>query len=186
MEFIMFLIFVLIITITVFSILTIRVVKENNFLKVVKFFERYLIFIFAILFILYIFSTILTGLYIKTSELLAILFYKYMIHFIFFIKIYIDSKSLLNNLKNNNIFVYSNSKLTRQIGLSFIYLAIIEIIAGLVLGIIRFSNATYFKDFRFQTNTTLVLFLVIGFILLIVSSILQKAIEIYKEHNLTI
>jgi Protein of unknown function (DUF2975) len=183
---VMLLFIVCIILIAVFSIMTIRVVMKNNFTEVISFFRRYLLFVFIILLLIYSATIVSTSMQIHSSDLFFIHFIKYCIHLLFFVKIFLDSKALLNNLMNEKIFVQSNSRLTRQIGVNFTYLAITEIISGLVFAIGRFSLSLYFKEFRIQTNTTVVLFLVIGLILLIVSSILQKAIEIYEEHTLTI
>ena len=124
--------------------------------------------------------------FVMTSPLVLVLLVKFIIQLSYFVVIFNCTKILLENLSKNEIFVDANSALTKKIGVSFIYLSVTEIIVGFVLGIIMFLSGTTFKEFRLELNTMLIMFIVIGLILLIVSFILEKAIEIYKENSLTI
>ena len=76
-----------------------------------------------------------------------------------------------------------NTVYTKKIGLCFTYLAITEVIAGLILGII---NLFVTGEFGLFTNSTIFLYLVIGFVLIVISFILERAIKIYEENKLTI
>lgn len=170
----------------IFSMKLLNIVKQRNFDHTIAFFRKYLYVIFFSLFIFYILMVVLTGIYLSTYEYIYVLFFKTLIHLLFFIAIFNRAKQIITNLEVNLIFEESNADLTFQIGSYFIYMAIVEIVSGFILSIVNFMMNTTWKEFYFQVNTTITLFFAIGLILLVVSFILRKAIELYNENQLTI
>jgi hypothetical protein len=169
-----------------FVIITLKVVKNNDFQKTILYFKKYLAVVFIGLFALYLMGIILTVINMNKDELLLVLFIKTVIQLLYFSQVFINTKRLLFNLSTNNIFDDLNCFYTKKIGTTFVYLSITEIISGLVIGFFRLISDSSYVEFRLTTNSTVILYLVIGLILLILSLILKKAIEIYKENQLTI
>ncbi|MDD4077796.1 MAG: DUF2975 domain-containing protein [Bacilli bacterium] len=186
MMILLILLFALVLFIIIFALKLINIVKKDDFNRTLLFFRRYLFVIFTGLALFYIVMIIICILTLPTYEYIYVLLVKYIIYSIYFSAIFMTSKKLLNNLSNNIIFEDANTEYIQEIGSYFIYLSVVEIIAGIVIGIINFLTADSWAEFRLQTNISILLFLVIGIILLIISYILKKAIEIYKENQLTI
>jgi hypothetical protein len=121
--------------------------------------------------------------YIDDSLLIFLVVFKQIITTTFFIFIYFKTVELLDNLNKGSIFANSNAILTREIGLYFLYLSMTEIIAGFILGIITFSST---GSFNIASNATIYIYIIVALVLQIISKILQKAIDIYEENQLTI
>lgn len=183
MKFLIILLILIVIGLVIFVFNTLRVISKNNFNQILIYFRRYLWVVFLFLFITHFILIIMTLLALNNHSLIYILLIKVIIEVLYFILIFINTRKLLKNLNNEIIFDESNSKYTKEIGISFVYLALTEITVGLVMGVINFINE---QEFKLITNSVVTLYLIIGIILVIVSVILDKAIEIYKENSLTI
>lgn len=186
MTFLILLLLALIVGIVIFVLYTLKMVNKYDFSQIIRFFKRYLYVIFTGLFLFNFIIILIAIINIHISEFIFIEVIKRIIEIIYFIIIFKFAKKLLENLTEEKIFIDENYVLTKDIGSHFIYLAVVEIVAGLVLGIFRVLANLEFFEFRLVTNTVVILYLVIGIILLIVAFILKKAIEIYKENQLTI
>lgn len=186
MEFLLVILIILIISIVVFTFKLINIVKGNDYRKTINFLKRYSMFLFSGLALFYIVMIIVSMLNLDNFGFVFILVVKMVITAVYFVDIFISNRKLLNNLSNNVIFESSNADYILRIGTDFIYLAITEIAAGLILGVINFIAGVEWKDFQLSFNVSIALFLIIGIILLIITHIFKKAIEIYQENKLTI
>lgn len=186
MAILLLLLYLLVIVIALFSIKLIKIVKQDNINKTIDFLRKFLLVIGVAMLLVYISLFIVAIINISESEYVYVMFVKLIIHTIYYISIFTLAKKLLDNLNNDIIFEEENVESIKKIGSNFIYLGVVEIITGLVLGIFNILSDSSWKEFRLETNPTVILFLIIGNILLIISYILKKAIEIYKENQLTI
>lgn len=180
------LLFIAIALVILFTLKLMNVIKENDYHKVVRFMNTYVNILFVGVFVIYITMMIVSMVEISSSEYVFVVFIKLLIHLLFFISIFILSRKLIHNLKASIIFNQQNATYIHQIGSQFIYMSIVEILIGFVVGIISFLAGSTTRDFMIQTNTTLLLFVLFGLILLLVSFVLKKAIELYEENQLTI
>lgn len=96
-----------------------------------------------------------------------------------------EIRFLISQLKNDIIFDRENVKRTLNIGKSFIIITSIEIISGMVIGFISFSGSLN-KHYGLTLSLPAFVYLLIGFMMIIVSIIYDKSIDIYEENTLTI
>ncbi|VEU80555.1 Protein of uncharacterised function (DUF2975) [Haploplasma axanthum] len=178
---ILFIIALLLISVLTFKLL--YIIKHSNFKKTISFLEKYIIIILSLLIFIYSAYTIYS--ISNTDYFVFIYIANAVISTIYFIIIFSSSKKLLKNLKNEIIFDDQNAVEIRKIGTNFLYLAITEIVTGLLLNIVLFMSR-YTDTFSIQTNLTIFIYITIGVILLIIDFILKKAIEIDRENKLTI
>jgi|GEM_PF-2210410 len=123
-------------------------------------------------------------LFTLSSEILIIgIILKQIILTIYYIYIYIWSSKLLLNLSMNHVFIMDNSNYIKQIALLFIYLALTEIMVGLIFGLIAFSSS---GTFTISTDNRIFAYLIIAIVLEVISLLLKKATMIYEENQLTI
>ncbi len=141
--------------------------------------------VFGVFLLVYIMSLGISLWGINMSEAMLILFTKMFIYIVFFLFIFLNTKDLLTNLKNDDIFIDENYILTKKIGELFLYLALTETLTGFLLDLIDVFGRNGFT-FNVTTNFSIFIFVIIGLVLILVSKILQKAIAIYKENQLTI
>ena len=102
----------------------------------------------------------------------------------FYIAIMLWADKLLKNLVNKKIFHIENPTLTKKIGKAFLILFVAEITTGLLISIAHFVSVG--GTFEITTSAKMFMYLIIGFILLIVSSLYDNSIKIYEENQLTI
>ncbi|MBI9008598.1 MAG: DUF2975 domain-containing protein [Tenericutes bacterium] len=102
----------------------------------------------------------------------------------FYIAIMLWADKLLGNLKINKIFHIDNTKYTKKIGMAFLILFVAEVTTGLLINIAHFASVG--GTFELTTSPKMFMYLIIGFILLIVSSLFENSIKIYEENQLTI
>lgn len=157
--------------------------NNNDEKSVITFFKKYIKVIFAVLFAIYAVLMALLIIQNKESMYVIVYFAKFIIEITFLIIIYKEGKKLLNNIENNVIFDHKNVLSVTSIGKQFLLLTLVEIITGLFFGVVSFVTN---GKFTLTTNPVMILFIAIGLIMLIVSFILKKAIEIYEENKLTI
>lgn len=140
---------------------------------------------FGVFLFTYIISMGITLWSISMSEAMFMWFIKIVIYVVFFAYIFIEARKLLFNLKEDEIFIEDNHRFTKRLGVLFLYLALTETISGFFLDIIDVIGGGN-MSFNVTTNFSIFIFVIIGLVLILVSKILKKAIEIYKENELTV
>ncbi len=184
---VVFLLFTILILIIIsFIVKLVNLLKENNYEKTLSFLHKFSVFFLVLLFLTYIISLIVIITNLNTYDYMFILLIEIVFRFYFFYLIYIESKTLFENLHHEAIFISQNVKSIKKIALSFLYLALIEIIGGLAIALLSILVNPSSFNFTLETNFIVVLFIIVGLIMLITSMILEKAIEIYEENKLTI
>ena len=183
MEILFYLFIIIAIIFTGFIFYIVKVIKEDNWDKSLKFLNIMVKFGLVTFIIVQIILTTIALFYINDGLLIFITVIKQIITTTFFIFIYIKTVSLLENLNNNKIFLKDNSILSKEIGLNFLYLSITEILVGFALGVMLYSST---GSFNIATNNTIFVYILIGLVLQIFSKILYKATEIHNENQLTI
>ncbi len=183
MEFLFGLIVLLTIAVVGLIIYLINVVKTDDYNRTIVILQFFVKWGLLVMISAQALLTVVSLFYIADSAMIILLCVKQIIITTFYVLIYIEVKDLLNNLVESKIFIDTNAKLTKQAGLLFLYLALTEMITGLLLGLL-FMDAT--GNFNITTNNTIIIYIIIGLVLQIVSKILDKATTIYNEHQLTI
>lgn len=178
---------IILILIVIVTIGILRLINLKDDKKVVKSLKKYVYIIFSFLFTLYIILGVAGVYLVKESDLFIIPIIRMIFELLFFIVIFKKSKQLLKNLEEDLIFEDSNVKLIKDIANQFLYLTLVHIIAGLILGLVVFIIGVGFvHEIMFSTNTLIVIYIGIALLLLVISVIMKKAIEIYNENKLTI
>jgi hypothetical protein len=163
----------------------IRLSQSGEMSKVVAFLDRFLNVIFILIGIAYLVGLIVSFISISSYELGIILSIQLLVRAYFFYVIYVQTKFLLSQLKGEVIFERSNAVSVNKVGQAFLIMSAIEIIAGLLMGVFFLFTGSN-PSFSIEFNIDQVVLITIGFILIIVSMIYHKAIDIYEENQLTI
>lgn len=103
---------------------------------------------------------------------------------VFYIAILFWADKLLKNLQNKRIFDKENPVFTKKIGQAFLVLFVGETLTGLFIAAAHFFSVG--GSFTITTNPIMFMNLIVGFILLIISSLFENSIRIYEENQLTI
>lgn len=180
------LLFVSVILVTFLIIRLLKVINTKEDDYIINYFKRYLHIIFVGLILMYVILTIISFINLDEFNHVYIIIIRTITELIYFVVIYQTGLKLLNNIKNDVIFDDSNVLYVQTIGKQFVYLTIVQLIAGLILAVFDFIISEPYKQFTFQTNPVIFLYLAIALILFIVSLILKKAIKIARENELTI
>lgn len=135
--------------------------------------------------LVYLLGIIVTVINTSLSEVVFILLVKTIINVIVFFFVYQNIRLLLKNLESNIIFTEQNFTLTKKIGELFLSLAFLEVIVGFIYDLLDVISGNGYS-FEVTTNFSIFIYVIIGLLLFLVSKILEKAIEIYKENQLTI
>lgn len=185
----MVIIFALLLLLVFFLIIgiayVVRQLKKNDFESAVLLLNRVLNVTAVLVAMTYIVSVVLTAISVIYNEIFLVLFVKTVIFIILFAKVYIYTKKLLNNLKTRNIFVINNVDYIQTIGLTFAYIALTELIAGLSIQIFFFASQIS-TNFELSIDFTVLIYLIVGILLIILSKIFHLAIKIHEENQLTI
>ncbi|MBN2540753.1 MAG: DUF2975 domain-containing protein [Bacilli bacterium] len=121
-----------------------------------------------------------------TSDVIIVLaVLKQVITTTFLILIYNNVIKLMNNLAKKEIFITRNSYYVKGIGLLFLYLALTEIIVGLIVGVIMFRSYGNFT-ITFSSDSSVFVYIIVGLAMQIIAKILKMACKIYEENQLTI
>ncbi len=177
---------VIVVILLIFGIFyVLREIRKDDYDATISLLDNVFKVLSVVLGIVFLIVTIITGIAILYSELVFVLFVKTLIYISIFIVIYKNTRQLLKHLKNDEIFVLDNVQHTETIGKGFAYLALTELIAGLVIQLFYFLSQIS-TNFTIQVNTETLVYMAIGLLLIIISKILYKAIEIYEENKLTI
>lgn len=185
MGFLLFILIFFVLLIITGIVYVLYKLKNNNYEDNISLLEKVFYVTSIIIGLTFIISTIISFIGVVYSEIFFVLFIKIIITFLFLIRLFINGKKLITNLKRNEIFVDSNVEYISKIGLSFIYLALLEMISGLVLQAFYFL-AHINPNFTLMLNNELLIYLAVGLLMIVVSKILNQAINIYNEHQLTI
>lgn len=185
MEIILLLMVIAVLCLIMGIFYVIRKLKSHDFDDNVVLLEKVFLVTSILVGVAYAAITIITAISIAYSELFFVLFVKTLIYTILLIRIFKNGRQLIINLKLREIFVDKNVKFIETIGISFAYLALSEMISGLVIQFFYFISQIS-SNFTLMLNEELLIYLSIGILLIIVSKILHLAIEIHEENKLTI
>lgn len=185
-EFVVFLMMLFQVVIIGFAVFCLRLTKKTDIKDISVFLEKFMKVLLIILFIcqgIGIFASLVE--YVD-SILLLIVIVKSVIEIYLYIVIAKYSLRFIKNLINDEIYVHSNVECLIEISRTFIYFAIINSIAGIVLAI--FINLIESPNFNYSINvsTSFFMYLLLGVVFYVISLLYSRSIEIYEENQLTI
>jgi hypothetical protein len=185
----MIILLILLIALTIFVLALamniIRLSQSGEMSKIVSFLDRFINIIFILIGVAYVIGLIVSFISLASYELGIILTIQLIIRAYFFYVIYHQTKFLLSQLKLEVIFEKENANAVKKVAQAFLLMSAVEIVAGLLMGVFFLFTGSN-PSFSIEFNIDQVILITIGFILLIVSLIYHKAIEIYEENQLTI
>lgn len=186
MELMFVLLTVLAMGILCLSVYIIYLTKKNDLKEILRFFSKFLIFVFGFFALAYVVLSLVSLFSKSLNEVSMILLLDLSFRGYFFYYIFKDAMFLMNQLNHGSIFETQNADAVLRMGKNFILITAIQILTGLGISIVRYIGGTYSKEFIVTISSEPLLFIVVGFILYILALIYRKAIDIYEENKLTV
>ncbi|HBT59611.1 MAG TPA: hypothetical protein DEA45_02155 [Acholeplasmataceae bacterium] len=186
MQYMFILLTLLAIGILSLSVYIIYLTKKNNLTEILRFFSKFLIFVFCFFVLIYVVLSVVALFTKPLNEISLILLLDISFRGYFFYYIFKDSLFLMNQLNHGIVFEEKNAEAVLRMGKNFILITAIQILTGLGISVVRYIGGTYSKEFIVTIASEPLIFIVVGFILYILALIYLKAIEIYEENKLTV
>ena len=183
---IMFIMIMLQLVVIGFAVVCLQLTKKTDIKDISLFLERFMKILLVILFICQGIVIVTSLAEYIDSILVLIVAVKAIIEIYLYIVIAKYSIKFIKNLINDEIYVHSNVQCLTEVSRTFIYFAIINSIAGIVLAI--FKNIVESPNFNYSINisTGFFMYLLLGVVFYVISLLYSRSIEIYEENQLTI